>query len=169
MKLAVDVYYYNTKAKVCGIIFKDWEQQDIEKIISLTLSNDNEYISGEFFKRELPCILKLLEKVDIQKIDTIIIDGYVYLNDQKKLGLGGYLYHSLEEKIPIIGVAKSSFFQNDQNVVKVLRSNSKKPLYITAIGIDKDVAANYVESMFGLYRFPELLRKLDQETKNLFS
>ena len=95
----------------------------------------------------------------------IIIDGYVYLDDFNKLGLGGHLYKSINEKIPIIGVAKTNFATNKLNKVELLRGKSKNPLYITSIGIDINTAKEYISKMFGEYRIPKLLKELDQLTK----
>ncbi|WP_207420305.1 hypothetical protein [Desertivirga brevis] len=55
------------------------------------LDCDQEYIPGEFYKRELPGILSLLDKINFELIQAIIIDGFVILNDEGKPGLGGYL------------------------------------------------------------------------------
>ena len=123
------------------------------------------YIPGQFYKRELPCILKVLEKSDLSKASLIIVDGYVILNDEGKAGLGHYVYEALDRKIPVVGVAKKSFHDNQKNVIKVFRGVSKNPLYITSIGINLAEAAEQVKNMAGDYRFPELLKILDQETK----
>ena len=84
---------------------------------------------------------------------------------QGKLGLGGYLYDALDQQVPVIGVAKSSFHQNFKNVIEVIRGESKKPLFITSIGIDIQKAASLIEQMNGKYRIPALLSRLDQMTK----
>ena len=124
-----------------------------------------EYVPGEFYKRELPCILEILEEVDLQKIDTIVVDGFVYLDDDLKPGLGAYVYKTLEEKIPVIGVAKSNFLKNKNCSVAVLRGESIKPLFVTAAGIDLSAAAMNIESMQGDFRMPTLLQQLDTQTK----
>ncbi len=38
-----------------------------------------------------------------------VIDGYVWLDDQGKKGLGARLYDALDAQIPVIGVAKTLF------------------------------------------------------------
>ncbi len=96
----------------------------------------------------------------------IVVDGYVILNDEGKHGLGGYLYESLSQKIPIIGVAKRSFINNKKHVREVFRGDSKNPLYISSIGIDVDEAVKCIQEMHGQFRMPDLLRIMDQQTKN---
>ncbi len=45
------------------------------------------------------------------------------------------------------------------------RRESKKPLFITAAGIDLDYAAAGVEQMAGAYRIPDLLKRVDMLSK----
>lgn len=165
MILAIDVYYFENKAKSVGLIFNDWNDDQAKETVFTYVENVEEYESGAFYKRELPCILQLLEKIDLTTIQIIIIDGYVYLNDDKKLGMGGYLYESLEHQIPIIGVAKHPFHNNKKNVREVYRGESKNPLYVSAVGIDIIEAAEQIQHMSGTFRVPKLLKLLDQETK----
>ncbi|MBD0279048.1 MAG: endonuclease V [Flavisolibacter sp.] len=164
-KAALDVHYRNHCAKAVCFLFKEWS--DTEPICTYTtdMTNVEKYEPGAFYKRELPCLLKLLKKVDLHDIEVCIIDGYVYLDDQETFGLGGYLYKVLEEKIPVIGVAKSAFYTHSGNVVELKRGKSNKPLYITAIGMGVEKAARYIQSMAGSHRIPHLLKLLDRRTK----
>ncbi|OCG09080.1 hypothetical protein A9G13_03225 [Gilliamella sp. wkB178] len=166
MYLAIDVYYMQDRAKTVGILFEHWSASKAEITGIITDYQDNvaPYQSGQFYQRELPCIMALLNKIDLSNISAIIIDGYVHLQDGK-LGLGGHLYNALKQTIPIIGVAKKPFLGNSQYLIEVLRGNSKHPLYVTAIGTQLDAAASNIKSMTGKYRFPDLLSFLDQQTK----
>jgi deoxyribonuclease V len=163
---AFDTYYFDNKAKTVCLTFGQAESIDPDNIYTEILENIEEYIPGEFYKRELPCILSLYKKLSV-KPDLIIVDGFVYLDDENRLGLGGYLYKALEGKIPVIGVAKTNFATIINNKREVLRGESEKPLYITSIGINIDLAANIVQSMDGQYRIPTLLKKLDSLTKEI--
>jgi len=165
MILAFDTYYYENMAKTVCLSFKDWNTEENYKVYSETISEVEEYVSGEFYKRELPCILSLLSKIDSREIDLIIIDGFVFLNDENKFGLGAYLYKALNEKIPIVGVAKRDFTSIEKNRKKIHRGTSKNPLFITSIGIDLDLASKKIEEMNGKYRIPNLLKELDKLTK----
>ena len=166
MILAIDVYYLDDKAKTVGILFEQFTDsiKEIKSVITDYQSNVAPYQSGQFYQRELPCILALLSQVDLNTIDTIIVDGYVHLNDGK-LGLGGHLYQALDKKIPIIGVAKKSFADNSQYVIEVTRGQSNKPLYVTSLGTALTKAAQDIKSMAGKHRMPDLLTYLDQQTK----
>lgn len=165
MILAFDSYYFDNKAKTVCISFDDWTTDKNFKVYSEIIENNEEYKSGEFYKRELPCILSLLEKIEIKDVDTIIVDGYVYLDDNNKPGLGGYLYTQLNAQIPVIGVAKTNFASLDKNKQQLLRGKSKKPLYITSIGLGLDKATKLIENMNGPNRIPTLLKTLDALTK----
>ena len=165
MILAFDTYYFDNKAKTVALTFKHWEDSIVQNIFSEVLENVEEYTSGEFYKRELPCILSLIKKLNPEEIELIVIDGFVFLNDDFKKGLGAYLYNSLNQKVPIIGVAKTDFISLNSNKRLLLRGESKNPLYITAIGIDLDIATSNIQLMHGEYRIPTLLKRLDMITK----
>ncbi len=167
MFVAVDTYYYDNKAKTIAITFNNWEDSNYSKHYSQELEISEEYIPGEFYKRELPCILSMLKNFDLNFIKAIVIDGYVFLDDFDTYGLGGHLYESLNRKIPVIGVAKTNFAPNKENKVELLRGKSMKPLYITSIGIDIEEAKKNISKMFGEYRIPTLLKELDKLTKEI--
>jgi exodeoxyribonuclease-5/deoxyribonuclease V len=166
MILAFDTYYYENKALTICIEFENWSDKNIHKVYHEILENVPEYISGEFYKRELPCILSLFRKINTDSIKAIIVDGFVFLDDAKKHGLGGHLYESLEKKIPIVGVAKTNFGADFKQKVEVFRGKSKNPLYVTAIGTDKNAAKQHILEMYGEFRIPKLLKELDQLTRN---
>lgn len=130
MIIAFDTYYYDNKAKTIGVGFNEWEDDNPIEIYSEIIEGIAEYEPGSFYKREMPCILSLLKKINLNKVQLIIVDGYVILNDNGKYGLGGHLYEKLSEKIPIIGVAKSGYDSNKLNSKALLRGESKKPLYV---------------------------------------
>ena len=165
MILAFDTYYFEDKAKTVGVSFGNWLDKEPASIYEETLKGVAAYEPGAFYKRELPCILSLLEKIPLSIIEMIIIDGYVVLNDEGKLGLGGHLYIELDKTIPVIGVAKSRFQENSQNHKQLLRGKSKSPLYITAIGVALETACECVNSMHGDFRIPTLLKLLDARTR----
>jgi len=166
MIIAIDVYYKNERAKAVSVEFEDWKDEKPTQIHTVELDEIEEYIPGQFYKRELPCILKVLKKSNLATIEAIIVDGYVQLDEKGKLGLGGYLFEELEGKTPIIGVAKKHFHTIGNKCVEVFRGESKKPLFVTAVGIDLHFSAKKIEEMYGEFRFPELLKILDQHTKD---
>lgn len=169
MILAFDTYYFDGKAKTVCLEFTEWNQSENFKIHTEIIENFEEYIPGEFYRRELPCIMSLLKQFDLKDIKYIVVDGFVYLDDEKKYGLGGYLYEKLNKEIPIIGVAKTNFASIEKHKRTLLRGNSKKPLFVTAIGIELDDAFRKVESMAGEFRMPTLLKEMDRLTKELLS
>lgn len=167
MILAFDTYYYDNKAKTVCLEFTEWNQEKDFKIHTEIIDNVSEYIPGEFYKRELPCILSLLDKIDLKEETIIIVDGFVYLDDDKKYGLGGHLYEKLNKQIPIIGVAKTNFASIEKDKKPLFRGDSKKPLFVTSIGIDLEDAFQKIESMAGEFRIPTLLKEMDRLTKEI--
>lgn len=163
--LAFDVHYRENTAKIVCAVFQDWNASKADEYILKYLSDIAPYESGNFYKRELPCLLEVLNDMDLSEVSHIIIDGFVYLDDDGKKGLGAHLYESLNSKTPIIGVAKTSFHNNTVHVLPIKRGESNNPLYITAIGMELNEAANKIKYMAGRYRMPELLKEVDTKTK----
>ena len=152
-----DVDYREKHGHIGGVLIRKWTDDKAFINYNLVVGDIAEYVPGQFYKRELPCILKLMDTI-VEPIDLIIVDGYVWLTPEK-MGLGAYLYEALDETIPIVGVAKNYF--KDTEAVQVLRGESKKPLYVTAAGISAEWAAQQVEKMAGEYRFPSILKEVD--------
>lgn len=165
MILAIDVHYRENESKAVGVIF-DWESEQPQEIITSYIDSVEEYTPGEFYKRELPCLLKIIDKIDLNQLEAIIIDGYVYIDNEKNYGLGGILWETLNKQVPIIGVAKTSFFKNKETVIEVTRGESIKPLFVSAIGFDLELAALKIKQMHGSFRIPDILKQLDTETKS---
>jgi deoxyinosine 3'endonuclease (endonuclease V) len=159
--LAFDTYYFETSAKTVALQFEDWTSEVATHSYEETLTEVEAYVSGQFYKRELPCILSLLTQIDTAHCKAIIIDGFVVLDDAGAKGLGGYLYDALDQSIPIIGVAKNDFATLDSSKRAVYRGTSKKPLYVTALGMDLDRAAENLQQMHGVFRMPTLLKMVD--------
>lgn len=160
MILAVDVDYRDQEAIVAGILFHNWtdEKPLREYLISCQVSDD--YMPSQFFRRELPCIGELLTHVNTE-LECIIIDGFVHLGKEKKPGLGMHLWDMLEQKVVVIGVAKSPF-KNTPKSCELLRGKSKTPLYVTAEGIKQERAKLLIRNMHGEDRLPTLLKLADR-------
>lgn len=158
--------YYNDKETITACIgIENWQSENPGLQFSEKSLVESEYISGQFYKRELPGIINLLKKINLKKSDLIIIDGYVYLDDYQSNGLGGYLYEELNKEIPIIGVAKKKYKLLQNGCREVYRGKSKKPLFVTTAGIDVDRAKKIIEEMPGSFRIPLILKLVDQLSK----
>jgi len=164
MLLALDVFYLQDRAKAVGVLFKG-ENSEPEKVIIEFIKDVDEYIPGEFYKRELPCIKAVLDKVSLKELSAIIVDGHIYIDNEKNRGLGAHVWHLLGGTIPIIGVAKNAFFNNKEIVYELSRGNSNKPLFISSIGIELRDAVQLINEMHGNYRMPTILKELDRITK----
>ena len=165
MILAFDSYCFDNLAKTVCLAFDTWNASGPEALYTKTLEGIAEYVPGQFYKRELPCILSLLQQVTLTDVEAIVVDGFVYLDDDQKPGLGYHLYDALQQKRHVIGVAKSNFATLNNLKLPLLRGDSANPLFITSIGIELQTAGQFVASMSGHYRIPTLLKMLDTETK----
>jgi deoxyribonuclease V len=165
MILAVDVDYRGWSAFIVGVAFENWQDACEKSIFGSRLDDIEDYIPGQFYRRELPCILKLIEEHQLVP-DLIVIDGFVYLDGRSRPGLGKHLYDALQGKIGVIGVAKRPF-KDITRECELYRGTSKKPLYITSVGIPLTEAKDYIKSMRGKYRVPALLKKADRISKTM--
>jgi len=157
MIAAFDVHYLEDGcASAAAVLFKDYGDPEPEAVYTEFLDDVAAYIPGEFYKRELPCLLLLLEKIT-EPLDEIIIDGYVMLGNRP--GLGQHLYNVLGGRIPVIGVAKNSF--KGSKGIEIFRGTSKKPLYATAAGLCLPEAYEKIRAMHGSHRIPTLLKRVD--------
>jgi deoxyribonuclease V len=163
MIFAVDVNYPDDKAFVAGILFEDWQDPEPVHQITTEIISVAEYEPGQFYKRELPCILEILTQLESLP-ETIVVDGYVALGSTQKPGLGKYLYDALDRQSVVIGVAKNRF-EDTPVEAEIFRGGSQRPLYVTAIGISQAVAKSAIESMYGKYRIPDLLKLVDKLSK----
>jgi deoxyribonuclease V len=157
MIAAFDVHYWgDERASAAAVLFHNHtDAESAIEFVGLTYGISR-YIPGQFYRRELPCILSLLEQF-AEAPDEMLIDGYVMLGDRP--GLGQHLFESLSGKIPVIGVAKSKY--KDSSAVEVFRGGSKRPLYVTSAGIDPHEASERIRLMYGAHRVPVLLKRVD--------
>ena len=167
MILAVDVAYHKEAAIVGGVLFRDWNDEKPLKELVISCKVPDNYIPGQLYRRELPCIAALLEHVS-EVLDCIIIDGFVYLGKAKNPGLGKHLGDMLEQKVAVIGVAKTTFKDTPKSC-EVLRGKSRKPLYVTADGVSEDRAKFLIKSMHGKDRIPTLLKYVDRLCREVAS
>lgn len=165
MILAVDVDYRDRSAFIAGVAFENWRDACEKSILGSRLDDIKDYIPGQFYRRELPCILKLIEEHQLVP-DLIVIDGFVYLDGKSRPGLGKHLYDALLGKISVVGVAKGPFKDIAQEC-ELYRGTSKKPLYITSVGIPLTEAKDHIKSMHGEYRIPALLKKADRISRTM--
>lgn len=63
--------------------------------------------------------------------------------------------------MPVVGVAKTAF-KGSSFAVPVLRGSATRPLYVTAAGMDPEMAAGRVRAMHGPHRVPTLLKEVDR-------
>lgn len=159
--LAMDVYYdeLQNSATVAGIRFAGVQNVEILSTHRVEVQGVAAYQSGQFYKREMPCLLELIKTID-KPVDVLVIDGFVYL-DCGKPGLGKHLYDNLTDKKPIIGIAKNPY-QKIADCHQVFRGQSKKPLYITTINHSLEDAKQWLQDLQGKHRLPDVLTQVDR-------
>lgn len=171
LKLAIDTFYTEDNAYTVGVFFSRWDDTEPLEIIKHTSKPIYPYVPGEFYKRELPCIMDLLGLVNFDTLSTIIVDGFIRIEKDGVLvpGLGEHLYDEVKDwGISVIGVAKSKFEGCNRWSIPIIRKEGSNPLYVQGIGRYTDnMAAELIKGMSGPNKLPTLLQILDRETKDI--
>ncbi|MBL8916537.1 MAG: endonuclease V [Archangium sp.] len=163
-----DVHYADEWARAALVLASNWpdatEARSVVERVAPTKSADKSagaiaaYEPGQFFKRELPCLLRVLEKAG--PVQCVVIDGYVWLDREGAPGLGAHLYEALGRGVPVIGIAKTAFKGSDM-ALRLERPGSKKPLFVTAAGMTPEAALANARRLHGEHRIPTLLKRVD--------
>lgn len=169
MLACVDVSYLADRAFAGCVTFQSWrDAAPSATFVGSTLA-PQAYQPGAFYLRELPPILAALAMVP-DALSTILVDGYVWLGGSRP-GLGARLHAALGERVAVVGVAKTKWHSVGPapgtemercRAIAITRGGAIRPLYVTAIGIDVELAAKHVEEMHGPYRIPTLLKTADR-------
>jgi deoxyribonuclease V len=161
MLIAIDVQYAELAAVTAAVGFIDWSDatSTVECVLRSKVTPEP-YEPGAFYKRELPFLLAAVALVERRHpVEAVVIDGHVWLQAGQP-GLGARLHEALGARKAVIGVAKAAFAGG--SAVPVLRGDSSRPLFVTAVGINARDAAELVRGMHGLHRVPTLLKRADQ-------
>ncbi len=165
MIVAMDVEYREPQANVALVAFSNWTAEAPDQEYRTVVSPVAPYVPGSFYQRELPCLLAGLTLIK-EPIEVLVVDSHVWLDAQKKPGLGAHLFRALKGKYPVIGVAKRSFGPAHPEVAEILRGESENPLYISSVGMPLSEAAHRIKHMHGAFRIPSLLKRVDQLSRD---
>jgi deoxyribonuclease V len=154
----LDAAYDEHASAAACVLAETWEAHAPSREITIKRGAPAAYEPGAFYKRELPLLLDVLANA-APVPHALIIDGYVWLDALNRPGLGAHFYEALGRKHAIVGVAKTSF-AGSAWCAQVLRGASARPLYVTAVGMDQQDAADAVRRMHGA-RLPTLLKRVD--------
>jgi deoxyribonuclease V len=158
--VALDAAYGDTASAAAGVLFSDWSDKDVLGTFAIrTDKPPPAYQPGEFYKRELPALMALLD-TSANPISEIVIDGYAWLSGDGKPGLGARLFVALDCRVPVIGVAKTKF-HGDTWSQPIRRGGSEASLYVTGAGISSTDAARPIARMSGDARIPSFLKQAD--------
>jgi len=160
MIACADVHYEETEAVAACLLFRDWSDGASYEEVVQRVPEVAPYEPGRFYRRELPPLLSVIGK-PAQKPRFIIVDGYVWLGDESHPGLGAYLFEALGGTAAVIGVAKN-LFREGPAVRAITRGRSRRPLYVSAAGMEMSEAARHVAELHGEFRIPTLLNRVDR-------
>lgn len=163
----LDVHYEGVGAHAACILAESWDAESAVASYTSDIATVEPYEPGRFYLRELPCLLAVLRLLPAVP-ETVIIDGYVWLAPGDRPGLGARLFEALGRNASVVGIAKTAFAgaESCASVIPVLRGTSRRPLFVTAAGLDVETAAQHVRQMAGSYRIPELVSLTDRLSRS---
>ena len=154
---AVDVHYPGDgSARAALVVADDIRLSHVREEHWAWQATVEPYQPGRFYLRELPPITAVLATTE--RLDLLVIDGYVDLDPAGTPGLGAHLH--THTGLPIIGIAKTAF-RTATHAIAIHRGRAARPLYVTAAGFPADQAAALVTAMAGSHRIPDALRWVD--------
>jgi deoxyribonuclease V len=103
----LDVDYRERGAVAAAVLAQAWTDPTPAAEVVAFIPAVAEYVPGEFYRRELPCLLAVLDRCPVPP-DLIVVDGFVWLGPDRP-GLGARLYEALGGRAPVVGVGKTSF------------------------------------------------------------
>lgn len=158
VKACLDVAYAPTATAAAAVLFGEW--QDARPFAERVWLGGAPppYRSRRFSTRELAPLRELLARIEPSP-EMVVVDGYVWLDQLGSPGLGGHLFAALGGGIPVVGVAKRPLA--GAPALPVWRGLSRRPLWVSAAGVEVSWAAQQVLAMHGPYRLPTLLRRVD--------
>ena len=151
----MDVDYRTMGAVAAGLWFRGWTGGTADYQAIASFPAVAAYEPGQFYRRELPCLLGVLERGP--RADVVLVDGYVWLGNGAA-GLGAHLHTAIGKVV--VGVAKTRF-AGTTDAVAVCRGGSRSPLFVSAVGMSAEAAAAQVVAMHGPHRLPTLLKQVD--------
>jgi deoxyribonuclease V len=160
MIACLDVHYFTDTARAAAIVSSDWTDTRPANQYAVLVHGNEMYEPGKFYLRELKPLMAVIGLIR-EPISIYVIDAYCYLSSDHKPGLGTYLYGVIGQKSAITGVAKNRF-RYSQHATEVFRGGSKRPLYVTSVGLSQEEAASRISAMSGKFRIPTLLKMAHQ-------
>lgn len=158
----LDVHYKQEGARAACVLVETWTDPSPKETFVAEIGKVLPYEPGFFYRRELPCLLAVLEKLH-EPPGILVVDGCVWLGADRRPGLGACL-HAASNGTPVVGIAKTRFkgLEGSGLAEPVFRGESANPLYVTAVGIDLEAAASNVSRMHGRHRIPDIVRAADR-------
>lgn len=163
MIVCLDVDYRKDAVVTARLVIPNWDSKAPASLVTIrTRGAAPDYVPGAFYRREMPYLVAALEGV---AASVVVIDGYVWLGPGAP-GLGAHLWDAIGKRAAVVGVAKTPFRGAAPIVREVKRGASNTPLFVTAAGIEPEIAADRVRVMHGPHRLPAMLRRVDRACRD---
>ena len=161
-----DVQYGEDSALAACVFANEWGDALPCGSVTVRVAPIAPYEPGAFFRRELPCLLAVLQATP--KVTHVVIDGYVWLDGAGAPGLGAHLHAALGGTTAVIGLAKTAY-RGSEMASRLARPGSSQPLFLTSIGLAPTLAMDLVKRLHGPFRIPTLIKLADQLARELIT
>src|SRR3569832_2836069 len=108
MIACVDAAYGEGAASAACVIAASARSETPLRETALRRAEAAPYVSGAFYKRELPLLRAVLAQA-APLPEIIVVDGYVWLDADGTPGLGAHLRDELGYGAIVIGIAKTAY------------------------------------------------------------
>ena len=161
MLVSVDVDYRPDATVAACVLFRDWGDAAEAAHFVDRGPPAEAYVPGEFYRRELPALLRVLARC-LDPLTTVIIDGYVWLGGDERPGPG---------RAPVRGArAKRARHRRGEDVVSLqpgrgagaARRQPAAPAGHRSGGGRPGRRPRCIQRMHGPSRLPTLLKRVDR-------
>lgn len=157
---------YNEETRmghVAGVVADNILAEKEECILTAIVHDIEDYIPGQFYRRELQSVEAIIKQMNLSEIDLIVVDGYADSGTEEH-ALGTFVFDKYH--IPVIGIGKNKYERCILDNLEVYRGESQKPLFVTSKGMDNEKAKELVKNMSGKYRFPYFVKFADNRARD---
>ncbi len=157
----------STHAMAACVLFRDWLDAAPGRRMDAPRRADAAALRTRPVLPPRTAVFARRTRARLDEIQTVVVDGYVWLQDQHTPGLGAApSTKALERQIAVVGVAKTCFQSTPAWRKPCCAGESIRPLYVTSAGLDLLTASACVRRMHGAHRLPTLLKRVDLCCRN---
>lgn len=183
MIVAFKTYFNDEYGYTVGGVFDTWADDKVRYFVCNKMKISDSFNGEEPWRQKVHCIMQCLNMLGmnissdsdeklIPSIQTIVIDDYVWLENNEK-GFGATLVSAINNRygqmdVNIVGITKKPHNGKISDCFEISRGNNENSLYVTCI--NPNFAEHYsflVANMEGRNGTPMLLESIDKKARKM--